>query len=204
MPESYTDTPLLGERFQEALAYGLGHHRAQLRKGTQVPYAAHLLAVVSLVLEMGGDEDEAIGALLHDVVEDGGGAAALEEIRTAFGPRVARVVAANTDAWEEPKPPWPERKRAYVEAIADKQPDELRVSLADKLHNARSILLDYRTLGEGLWSRFRAGEGGAVREYYRALVDAFGARRDALGPLAEPALDELARTVDELEALAPV
>jgi (p)ppGpp synthase/HD superfamily hydrolase len=204
MPESYTDTPLLGERFGDALTYALRHHRTQLRKGTQVPYAAHLLAVASLVLEMGGDEDEAIGALLHDVVEDGGGAPALEDIRSAFGDRVARIVEANTDAWEEPKPPWPERKRAYIEAIGHKQPDELRVSLADKLHNARSILLDYRTHGEDLWSRFRASEGPAVRGYYRALFEAFSARRDALGPLAEPALDELGRTVGAIDALAPV
>src|SRR5688572_18498812 len=126
----------------------LEHHRRQLRKGTSVPYAAHLLAVSSLVLEMGGTEDEAIGGLLHDLVEDGGGPAGLEEIRRRFGDDVARVVEANSDADEEPKPPWRARKKAYIAGIAHKAPDELRVSLADKLHNARAILLDYRMHGE--------------------------------------------------------
>ena len=202
MPESYTDTPILGPRFDEALLLATRHHRGQLRKGTTIPYASHLLAVAGLVLEMGGTEDEAIGALLHDLVEDGGGPAGLEDIRSRFGDDVARIVLANSDTDEEPKPPWEERKQAYIAAIAHKQPDELRVSLADKLHNARSILIDYRTHGEHLWARFKSGEGPAVRWYYRSLLEAFEARRDALGPAAEPALGELARTVAELERLA--
>ncbi|MDX6732384.1 MAG: hypothetical protein QOC54_2332, partial [Baekduia sp.] len=98
MPESFTDTPLLTSRFDAALHYATAHHARQLRKGTTVPYAAHLLAVASLVLEMEGDEDEAIGALLHDVVEDGGGRTALAEIEAAFGPAVAAIVLANSDA----------------------------------------------------------------------------------------------------------
>jgi GTP pyrophosphokinase len=159
MPEVYTETPLLGPRFDAALLLATEHHRRQLRKGTEVPYAAHLLAVASLVLEMGGSEDEAIGALLHDLVEDGGGPAGLATIRERFGEDVARIVLANSDTDEEPKPPWEERKRAYIESIAHKAPDELRVSLADKLHNARSILLDFRSHGDELWTRFKAGEG---------------------------------------------
>lgn len=202
MPETYTNEPLLTERFDEALLVASKHHRRQLRKGTAVPYAAHLLAVASLVLEMGGTEDEAIGGLLHDVVEDGGGPAALEQIRERFGDDVARIVLANSDTDEEPKPPWRARKEAYIAAIAGKAPDELRVSLADKLHNARSILLDFRTHGELLWSRFKAGEGASVRWYYRALFDAFDARRADLGTLAAPALDELGRIVRELDLLA--
>jgi (p)ppGpp synthase/HD superfamily hydrolase len=126
------------------------HHRTQLRKGTEVPYLSHLLAVAAIVLEMGGTEDEAIGALLQDYVEDRGGPVGLERIRRAFGDDVARIVQANTDNDEEPKPPWRERKEAYVASIAAKRPDELRVSLADKLHNARAILIDYRTHGEEL------------------------------------------------------
>ncbi|HEY6890223.1 MAG TPA: HD domain-containing protein [Solirubrobacter sp.] len=202
MPETYTDRPLLGDNFDRALLLATAHHRNQLRKGTEVPYVAHLLGVTSLVLEMGGSETEAIGALLHDAVEDGGGPPMLERIRTEFGEDAARIVAANSDSDAEPKPPWYRRKRAYLDAIAHKQPDELRVSLADKLHNARAILLDYRTYGEGLWDRFKTGEGDSIRWYYRSLDEAFAARRDDLGVLALPALEELGRTVAEIDRLA--
>jgi GTP pyrophosphokinase len=163
---------------------------------------AHLLAAASLALEMGGDEDEAIGALLHDVVEDGGGELALEEIRERFGDPVADIVLANSDTAEDPKPPWWERKRAYVEGIGHKSPAALRVSLADKLHNGRAILLDYRTHGEDFWARFGQGRGLATRVYYRELARAFEAQRDRVGALAEPFVDELRRTVDAITALA--
>jgi GTP pyrophosphokinase len=203
MTESYTDSPLLTDNFDRALLLATSHHRPQLRKGgAGTPYVAHLLAVTSLVLEMGGSEDEAIGALLHDAVEDRGGPAMLEKIRQEFGDDVARIVEANSDTDEEPKPPWTERKRAYIAAMATKQPDELRVSLADKLHNARSILIDFRTIGDELWSRFKPGSGEPVRRYYRALYDAFTARADDLGPKAKPLIDELGRTLDELDRLA--
>jgi (p)ppGpp synthase/HD superfamily hydrolase len=201
MPETYTDRPLLGDTFDRALLLATDHHRRQLRKGTHVPYIAHLLGVTSLVLEMGGSETEAIGALLHDAVEDGG-PPMLDRIRTEFGEAVARIVEANSDSDAEPKPPWYRRKRAYLDAIAHKQPDELRVSLADKLHNARAILLDYRTHGEGLWDRFKTGEGDSIRWYYRSLYEAFADRRDDLGVLAAPALEELGRTVAEIDRLA--
>ena len=161
MSESFTDTPLLTERFDRALHYATRHHARQLRKGTPIPYAAHLLAAASLVLEMHGDEDEAIGALLHDVVEDGGGERSLREIEEAFGAKVAQIVLDNSDsvpAQGEEKPRWYERKRAYITAFPHKAPASLRVSLADKLHNARSILLDYRTEGDTLWGRFGQGQ----------------------------------------------
>src|SRR3954447_5968864 len=140
MPESFTDHPLLSERFDAALHAATRHHARQLRKGTPVPYTAHLLAAASLVLEMHGDEDEAIGALLHDVVEDGGGSAALAEIEAAFGPAVAAIVLANSDSVDEGehKRSWYERKRGYIDSFPGKSPAALRVSLADKLHNARS------------------------------------------------------------------
>jgi GTP pyrophosphokinase len=202
LPETYTDNPMLTERFDRALALASEHHRRQLRKGTAIPYVSHLLGVTSLVLEMGGTESEAIGALLHDAVEDGGGRPMLERIRDEFGEDVARIVLANSDSDSDPKPPWRERKTSYLEAIAHKQPDELRVSLADKLHNARAILLDYRTLGEPFWTRFRTGAGPSVRWYYRELYAAFSARADALGERATPALGEFGRTVDEIERLA--
>jgi (p)ppGpp synthase/HD superfamily hydrolase len=200
--ETYTDTPLLGDAFDRALLLATDHHRRQLRKGTSVPYVSHLLSVAALTLELGGSEDEAIAALLHDAVEDGGGAPMLERIEREFGADVARIVQANSDTDVQPKPPWRERKQAYVASIGHKQPDELHVSLADKLHNARAILLDYRTHGETFWTRFNSGDGASIRWYYRALYDAFDARRDALGPAAEPALEELGRTIAELDRLS--
>ena len=208
MPESFTDIPLLTSRFDAALHYATRHHALQLRKGTPVPYAAHLLAVASLVLEMHGDEDEAIGGLLHDVVEDGGGRAALAEIEATFGLAVAEIVRANSDTLD-PKDDapsggagWYRRKRDYVDAFPTKSPAALRVSLADKVHNARSILLDYRTLGDGLWARFGQGLGLATRVNYRELAAAFERERDRLGDPAQPYVDELRRTVDAITVLA--
>jgi GTP pyrophosphokinase len=203
--ESFTDIPLLTERFDAALHYATRHHALQLRKGTPVPYAAHLLAAASLVLEMHGDEDEAIGALLHDVVEDGGGQRALAEIEEAFGPAVAEIVLDNSDAVPEAGqrgPRWYERKRAYLDAFPRKAPPALRVSLADKLHNARSILLDYRTDGDALWARFGQGQGLATRVYYRELVAAFERERSRMGDAAQPFVDEFRRAVDAITALA--
>ena len=207
MAESFTDTPLLTERFDAALDYATSHHARQLRKGTPVPYAAHLLAVASLVLEMHGDEDEAIAGLLHDVVEDGGGPAALAEIEARFGPHVAAIVLANSDTVDQDEPKsggraWYERKRAYIDGFPQKTPAALRVSLADKLHNARSILLDYRTHGDALWARFRQGQGIATRISYRELALAFEREAARMGPQAAPYVGELRRVVDAITALA--
>jgi GTP pyrophosphokinase len=205
MSESFTDTPLLTARFDAALHYATRHHARQLRKGTSIPYAAHLLACASLALEMQGDEDEAIGALLHDVVEDGGGAAALAEIEEAFGAPVAAIVLDNSDSVPgegKPKPRWYERKKAYLDAFPGKSPPALRVCLADKLHNARSILLDYRTEGDALWGRFGQGQGLATRVYYRELAAAFERERGRMGADAGPYVEELRRVVDAITALA--
>jgi (p)ppGpp synthase/HD superfamily hydrolase len=208
VPESFTDIPLLTSRFDAALHYATRHHALQLRKGTPVPYAAHLLAVASLALEMHGDENEAIGGLLHDVVEDGGGRAALAEIEAAFGPAVAEIVLANSDTLD-PKDDapsggagWYRRKKGYIDGFPTKSPAALRVSLADKIHNSRSVLLDYRTLGDDLWARFGQGQGLATRVYYRELAAAFERERDRLGAPAQPYVDELRRTVDAITALA--
>jgi GTP pyrophosphokinase len=203
MPESYTDTPLLTERFDRAMAYALDHHRRQLRKSTTIPYASHLLAVTAIVLEMGGTEDEAIAALLHDVVEDGGGPAARERIAAEFGPAVAAMVDANTDTDEVPKPPWKERKTAYIESIAHKEPGALRVSLADKVHNASAIVRDRGTHGEAVWDRFKSGSGAEVRWYYRSLADAFEARSRDIGPEGAGALAELHRLVTAMDDPPP-
>ena len=187
----------LSPRFDDALLLASRHHGTQLRKGTGIPYLAHLLAVTALVLEAGGSEDEAIGALLHDAVEDGGGPEMLVEIRERFGEDVAAIVAANTDTDVQPKPPWRERKEAYIAAIPSKSASAVLVSLADKLHNARAILLDYRAIGEPLWQRFNPREREPVLWYYRGLHAAFAARED-LSPGAAALVAELGRTLDEL------
>jgi (p)ppGpp synthase/HD superfamily hydrolase len=185
----------LSTRFEEALAYAARLHATQRRKGTDVPYVSHLLAVASLALESGADEDEAIAALLHDAVEDQGGAPTLAEVRRRFGDRVAEIVAGCTDADTVPKPPWRARKEAYLAHLPAASRSVRLVSTADKLHNARAILLDYRAHGEALWARFTGGREGTLW-YYRALIAAY--RAAGGGPL----VDELDRTVSELERLA--
>ncbi|GIW05999.1 MAG: hypothetical protein KatS3mg060_0804 [Dehalococcoidia bacterium] len=187
---------MLGPRFDNALLFAAELHRAQRRKGTAIPYLAHLLGVTSLVLEHGGDEDEAIAALLHDAVEDHGGAPVLAEIRRRFGERVADIVAACSDTVETPKPPWRERKRAYLAHLETATPSVLLVSAADKLHNARTILADFRREGEAVWTRFNGGREGTLW-YYRALAEAF----TRLGPIE--LAEELARVVAALPEDAP-
>ena len=191
-------TPPPGHRFRKALQFAAKAHAAQTRKGKSTPYVAHLLAVTAMAIDAGGDEDTAIAALLHDAVEDQGGRTMLERIRRRFGERVAGIVLECTDA-EVPKgaekPPWRERKEAYVAAIAHKSPEGRLVSLCDKIHNAREILADYREHGEALWDRFAGGRTGTLW-YYRALADAYRER-------APRALwRQLEETVAELERLA--
>jgi (p)ppGpp synthase/HD superfamily hydrolase len=145
-------SPRLGELFAKALTYAFEAHRTQIRKGTGTPYIAHLLGVAALVIEDGGDEEQAVAALLHDAVEDQGGRARLEDIRANFGLAVAAIVEACSDSdVVGPKPPWRERKEKYLEHLETAPPAVLRVSAADKLYNARAIVADYRALGEGLW-----------------------------------------------------
>lgn len=187
-------TTQLTGRFVAALDYARQLHGQQVRKGTQTPYIAHLLSVAALVLEDGGDEDEAIAALLHDAIEDQGGGATRDEIRRRFGLRVTEIVDGCTDAETIPKPPWRTRKLAYLVELQTASAEILRVSNADKLHNARATLMDYRLLGEELWSRFNGGKEGTLW-YYRILVDTFERLRS--GPLVE----ELRHTVAELERL---
>jgi (p)ppGpp synthase/HD superfamily hydrolase len=143
----------LTQRFKDALDYALELHNDQQRKGSDTPYAAHLLAVASLVLEDGGDEEQAIAALLHDAPEDQGGLETLEAIRQRFGDRVADIVHGCTDTYESPKPPWRQRKENYLEHLQIAPEEVRRVSLADKLHNARSILTDLLRSGEVVWER---------------------------------------------------
>lgn len=162
----------LGPRFLRAFAFAAEKHRGQTRKASTIPYIAHLMGVASLVIEAGGDEDLAIAALLHDVVEDCGGAPMLKEVRRRFGSRVAKIVDGCTDADQLPKPPWHDRKVSYINRLKKEDDDTRLVSAADKLNNVRSILSDYRAIGESVWSRFHGGRDGTLW-YYRTLREEF-------------------------------
>jgi len=185
----------LGRRFDEALLFASKKHGGQTRKGTDVPYIAHLMGVASLVLDAGGDEGMAMAALLHDVVEDCGGASMLDEIRRRFGSRVAHIVDGCTDAYTSPKPPWRERKEQYLKRLATEDSDTRLVSAADKLHNARAILTDYRESGESTWERFTGKREGTLW-YYRQLVKEFSRGK------GNRLSNEMERVVSELEKLA--
>ena len=179
----------LGRQFEEALLYAAHVHARQVRKGTSIPYVGHLLSVAALVINDGGDEDESIGALLHDAPEDQGGRERLADIRARFGERVARIVEGCTDTFEQPKPPWLPRKEQYL-AHLEGAPDEVvRVSLADKVDNARAIARDYQLLGEALWERFNPDSD--QRWYYTSLLDVFQRRSES------SLVDDLERAVRE-------
>jgi (p)ppGpp synthase/HD superfamily hydrolase len=167
--------PHLGPRLQRAFRYAAEQHAGQTRKQTAVPYLSHLMAVMSLVLEAGGDEDMAIAALLHDVVEDCGGMPRLREVRKLFGARVAKIVEGCTDSFGEPKPEWIERKKDYLHEVKRADAETRLVSASDKLHNVRTILTDYRQLGEAIWTRFNGKKEGTLW-YYRALSDEYQRR----------------------------
>ena len=183
----------LGRRFEQALLFAHRQHAGQLRKGTPAPYISHLLGVAGLVLEAGGDEDLAIAALLHDVVEDCGGTPMLKEVRRRFGKRVAHVVEGCTDTCLDPKPPWRRRKENYVRHLRTADADTHLVSAADKLHNARHILSDYHQDGEMIWSRFHGKRRGTLW-YYRALLKEFRRRKP------NRLVNDLERVVFELES----
>jgi (p)ppGpp synthase/HD superfamily hydrolase len=185
---------VLSPRFEDALLYAARIHAGQKRKGKDVPYIAHLLGVTGIALEVGADEDQAIAALLHDAVEDQGGEKQHQQIQKRFGDRVARIVADCSDSWILPKPPWQGRKEAYLQHLLQVSPDSMLVSCADKLDNARTILEDYRQVGEVVWDRFTGGREGTLW-YYRALVERF--RAAGLVVL----VDELDLVVSELEKL---
>jgi GTP pyrophosphokinase len=189
------DVPLLSSRFEDALVLAARLHARQRRKGSGVPYVSHLLGVASLVLEDGGDEDQAIAALLHDAVEDQGGQPTLEVIRARFGDTVAAIVLGCTDSDTIPKPPWRERKERYIAHLRHAPAEVRRVSAADKLHNARTIVADLRTVGDSIWSRFTADRDGTLW-YYRSLVAVF--KETGGGPLA----DALERVVAEMMRLS--
>jgi (p)ppGpp synthase/HD superfamily hydrolase len=182
----------LGARFLKAFVFAAEKHAGQTRKASTIPYIAHLMGVASLALEYGGDEDVAIAALLHDVVEDCCGAPMLKEVRRRFGNRVAKIVEGCTDSYGEPKPPWRERKESYIRHLKDADADTRLVSAADKLNNVRSILSDYREVGEAIWERFNGGRDGTLW-YYRELSKEF--RREPSSRL----MKELSLAVSSLE-----
>jgi (p)ppGpp synthase/HD superfamily hydrolase len=162
----------LGSRFERAFLFAKEKHAGQTRKASSVPYLAHLMGVASLALEYGGDEDVAIAALLHDVVEDCGGRAMLKAVKRRFGSRVAKMVEGCTDSDTVPKRPWRERKDTYLQHLKSADEETRLVSAADKLNNLRSILSDYREVGEVVWERFKGGREGTLW-YYRALLEEF-------------------------------
>jgi (p)ppGpp synthase/HD superfamily hydrolase len=186
---------VLTNRFAEALQYAAVLHNHQVRKGSNIPYVSHLLSVAALVLEHGGDEDQAIAALLHDAVEDQGGQETLEEIRRRFGERVADLVAGCTDSFDTPKPPWRQRKETYLAHLLVASPEVRLVSLADKVHNARSLLATLRREGDAAWGYFKGGKTGTLW-YYQSLLAAF---QNAPHPNTSELVAELAGTLREIQ-----
>jgi (p)ppGpp synthase/HD superfamily hydrolase len=185
-------------RFASALVYAHEIHHAQTRKGTGIPYVAHILGVAAIAMEYGADEDEAIGALLHDAAEDGGGEARLAEIRARFGDAVGDIVLGCSDSLvEDPedKLPWRDRKENYLAHVEAASPSVCLVSASDKLHNVRAITRDFREHGEDVWDRFQGKRDGTLW-YYEAVADAL------LRRYWSPLTRDLQREVDELLALA--
>ncbi len=182
------------QRLTDAFSYAAQLHGGQLRKGTSIPYLSHLMGVASIVLDHGGEEDHVIAALLHDAVEDQGGQDTLGEIRRRFGDRVAAIVAGCSDSLEDPRPAWRERKERYLRHLEDAGFDERLVSGADKLHNLRAILSDFRISGAEVWGRFNAGPD-EILWYYREIARIMGER----GP--RTIFLELRSTLSQLELL---
>jgi (p)ppGpp synthase/HD superfamily hydrolase len=194
---------MLSERFDDALVWASDLHRDQVRKISKkdrdagreaIPYIGHLLSVSALVIEHGGSEDQAIAALLHDAIEDVEGIQR-DHIVERFGDGVAQIVEDCTDAWEQPKPPWNERKRTYIEKLHRKSEVSLLVSLADKVHNSRSIWLDYLADGDAVWDRFNPSREN-VLWYYDELAKVFAERFQELPEVR--LANQLTETVSDL------
>ncbi len=195
----------IGPAFAAALQFMVEHHGSQVRKDlVQTPYVAHLMSVASLVLEHGGNETDGVAALLHDAIEDAGGAAMEATLTERFGPEVARIVRDVTDTDEDPKPPWRPRKEAYLRHLSTIDERALRVSAADKLHNARSLVADLRRDGEVLWERFNAPKADQLWIYgeYGAAFDARLAELGAAEGRTAELVAELKTVVAQLTELA--
>jgi (p)ppGpp synthase/HD superfamily hydrolase len=192
---SQTTSPRLTQKFVKAMQYAAEKHATQTRKGSDIPYLGHLLSVAGFVIDADGTETQAIAALLHDAPEDQGGEATLAEIREKFGDDVADIVKECSDTLETPKPPWRERKENYVNHLAEASDGALLVSLADKLHNARAILRDFREVGDQLWQRFSVKDPKEHLWYYQSLLRVYKKR------VNNWMVDELREVIDKLEYL---
>ena len=182
----------LTSRFEQALLYAKRAHGRRTWQGTQIPYVARPLSVAALVLEDGGDEDEAIAALLHDAVGADDGVTTFEDVHRRFGDRVARIVEGCRDPAASPTLPWHEQRARLLDHLRRARPDVLRLSAAEALHDARMALADCRATGEPPWSRFGVGRD-EIRWYYRSLVEVCRSRGRAA--LAED-LGRVAADVD--------
>ena len=185
----------LTDRFEDALVFAFQLHKNQYRKQSKIPYISHLLAVTAIVLENGGSENQAIAALLHDAVEDQGGYDTLHQIKSRFGEEVELIVEGCTDAYVDPKPDWKERKSAYLEKIKQAEESVLLVSLADKVHNARSILKDLQSNEINIWDKFNGGKEGTLW-YYKSLLEIFESCP------YQDLLADLRRTIEKIIKLA--
>jgi (p)ppGpp synthase/HD superfamily hydrolase len=186
---------MMSERFVDAVEFANELHGDQIRKGTKVPYISHLLIVSGIVLQHGGGEDEAIAALLHDTVEDCGGKPVMVRIRECFGDKIAGLVDGCSETDIQPKPPWLERKEGYIESIRSADPSVRLISCADKIHNASSIISEYRKVGEQVWDRFKANKTETLW-FYTSIINAMRASGEN-----RPILDELVIVVEELKKL---
>jgi (p)ppGpp synthase/HD superfamily hydrolase len=178
MSNSEKPSTYLTDRFQKAMAYATEFHKDQTRKSTAITYICHPFGVASLVLEAGGDEDQAIAALLHDIPEDCGGEPRLKEISEMFGLRVEKIVRGCSDSLvEDPeeKAPWRERKEVHINHLYDADLDTLTVTAADKAHNARSIATDLQNQGPSLWNRFNADRASIIW-YYESVYTVLQAK----------------------------
>ena len=164
------NTIKLTSRFESALVYATQLHSNQVRKGSGIPYISHLLSVTALILEDGGNEDEAIAGLLHDAIEDQGGEATYKVIQEKFGDTVASIIRDCSESTTIPKPPWKERKLLSIEHLRNANSSVRRVMLADKLHNARSILADWHREGDTVWERFKGKKEGTLW-YYNSIAE---------------------------------
>jgi (p)ppGpp synthase/HD superfamily hydrolase len=193
MMTSQTASPRLTPKFVKAMQYAAEKHATQTRKGSDIPYVGHLLSVAGFVIDADGSETQAIAALLHDAAEDQGGEETLAEIRDKFGDEVASIVSECSDTFETPKPPWRERKENYIRHLREASDGAILVSLADKLHNGRAILRDYRDVGDQLWTRFNVKDPQQHLWYYRSLLGVYARRIDNW------MVDELREVIDALE-----
>ncbi len=184
----------VSDRICDAFCFAAALHAGQRRKISGEPYLAHLMAVAALVREHGGDEDEVVAALLHDAVEDQGGWSTLEEIRRRFGRRAAKIVEGCSETAETPKPPWRPRKEAQLARLRAASASVRLIAAADKLHNVRCLLREYRRGGEAIWAHFHGGREGALW-HSRAVADALNQGGDS------PLVAELQRAVAELEKI---